>query len=156
MFSCPWVLLFLGWLLRVQLDSYSSGGQEKTTFTYPFGTIAYRRMPFGLYNAPAMFHFCMLRLFSDMVEQFLEMFMDDFSIYRDSFDQSFTISNLTSNVVSNLSSNVVPRKIWHLIERTATLWYDMELSWDMESQEKILKWTKLRSISLLSFQCPNA
>ena len=27
--------------------------QEKTTFTYPFGMYAYRRMPFSLYNAPA-------------------------------------------------------------------------------------------------------
>nr|GEY98578.1 reverse transcriptase domain-containing protein [Tanacetum cinerariifolium] len=26
--------------------------QEKTTFTCPYGTFAYRRMPFGLYNAP--------------------------------------------------------------------------------------------------------
>nr|GEU80997.1 reverse transcriptase domain-containing protein [Tanacetum cinerariifolium] len=29
--------------------------QEKTTFTCPYGTFAYRRMPFGLYNAPGMF-----------------------------------------------------------------------------------------------------
>ena len=29
----------------------------------------------------------MLSLFSDMVERFLEIFMDDFSIYRDSFTQ---------------------------------------------------------------------
>ncbi|WJZ82857.1 hypothetical protein VitviT2T_002581 [Vitis vinifera] len=29
--------------------------QEKTTFTYPFGTYAYRRMPFGLCNAPVTF-----------------------------------------------------------------------------------------------------
>ncbi|RVW63656.1 Pro-Pol polyprotein [Vitis vinifera] len=29
--------------------------QEKTTFTCPFGTFAYRRMPFGLCNAPATF-----------------------------------------------------------------------------------------------------
>ena len=29
----------------------------------------------------------MLSLFPDMVEQFLEIFMDDFSIYGDSFDQ---------------------------------------------------------------------
>ena len=29
--------------------------QEKTTFTYPFGTYAYRRMPFGLCNALATF-----------------------------------------------------------------------------------------------------
>ena len=44
-------------------------------------------MPFGLCNAPATFQRCMLSLFSDMVERFLEIFMDDFSIYGDSFTQ---------------------------------------------------------------------
>ena len=29
--------------------------QAKTTFTYPYGTFAFRRMPFGLCNAPATF-----------------------------------------------------------------------------------------------------
>nr|GEW68152.1 reverse transcriptase domain-containing protein [Tanacetum cinerariifolium] len=29
--------------------------QEKTTFTCPYGTFAYRCMPFGLCNAPGMF-----------------------------------------------------------------------------------------------------
>ena len=29
--------------------------QEKTTFTCPFRTFAYKRMPFGLCNAPATF-----------------------------------------------------------------------------------------------------
>ena len=42
--------------------------QEKNTFTCPFGTYAYRRMPFGLCNAPATFQRCMLSIFSDMVE----------------------------------------------------------------------------------------
>jgi len=42
--------------------------QEKTTFTCPYGTFAYRRMPFGLCNAPATFQRCMMTIFHDMVE----------------------------------------------------------------------------------------
>jgi len=64
--------------------------QEKTTFTCLFGTFAYRRMPFGLCNAAATFQRCMLSIFSDMVERFLEIFMDDFSVFGDSFDDCLT------------------------------------------------------------------
>ncbi|CAN6546990.1 unnamed protein product [Malus baccata var. baccata] len=76
------------------LDGYSGYNQiavapkdqEKTTFTCPFGTFAYRRMPFGLCNAPATFQRCMVNLLSDMIEKIIEVFMDDFSVYGDSFD----------------------------------------------------------------------
>ncbi|BBG94798.1 transposable element gene [Prunus dulcis] len=76
------------------LDGYSGYNQipiapedqEKTTFTCPFGTFAYRRMPFGLCNAPATFQRCMMSIFSDMVERFIEVFMDDFSVFGSSFD----------------------------------------------------------------------
>ena len=60
--------------------------QEKTTFTCPFGTYAYRRMPFGLCNAPATFQRCMLSIFSDMVERIMEVFMDDLTVYGKTFD----------------------------------------------------------------------
>nr|GEV48759.1 reverse transcriptase domain-containing protein [Tanacetum cinerariifolium] len=59
--------------------------QEKTTFTYPYGTFAYRRMPFGLCNAPSTFQMCMLAIFHDMVEKTMEVFMDDFSVFGNSF-----------------------------------------------------------------------
>ncbi|GJU84233.1 reverse transcriptase domain-containing protein [Tanacetum coccineum] len=55
--------------------------QEKTTFTCPYGTFAYRRMPFGLCNAPATFQRCMTAIFHDMVEDFMEVFMDDFLVF---------------------------------------------------------------------------
>jgi hypothetical protein len=61
--------------------------KEKTTFTCPFGTFAYRRMPFGLYNAPATFQRCMMSIFSDMVEKFIELVMDDVSIFGSNFDE---------------------------------------------------------------------
>ncbi|GJR27135.1 reverse transcriptase domain-containing protein [Tanacetum coccineum] len=60
--------------------------QEKTTFTCPFITYTYRRMPFGLCNAPATFQRCMLAIFHDMIEESVEIFMEDFSVFRNSFD----------------------------------------------------------------------
>ena len=61
--------------------------QEKTTFTCLFGTYAYRRMPFGLCNAPATFQRCLMSIFSNYVERTIEVFMDDFTVYGDSFDK---------------------------------------------------------------------
>ncbi|GJQ91527.1 reverse transcriptase domain-containing protein [Tanacetum coccineum] len=66
--------------------------QEKTTFTCPYGTFAYRRMPFGLCNAPGTFQRCMMAIFHDMIEKTMEVFMDDFSVFGDSFDSC--LSNL--------------------------------------------------------------
>ena len=75
------------------LDDYSGYNQiavdpqdqEKIAFTCPYGVFAYRRIPFGLCNAPATFQRCMLSIFSDMVEKVLEVFIDDFSVFGDSF-----------------------------------------------------------------------
>ncbi|GKB82625.1 reverse transcriptase domain-containing protein, partial [Tanacetum coccineum] len=59
--------------------------QEKTTFMCPYGTFAYRRMPFGLCNAPRTFQRCMMAIFHDMIEKTMEVFMDDFSVFGNSF-----------------------------------------------------------------------
>ncbi|GJS45603.1 reverse transcriptase domain-containing protein [Tanacetum coccineum] len=66
--------------------------QEKTTFTCPFGTYAYRRMPFGLCNALATFQRCVLAIFHDMIKESIEVFMDDFSVFGNSFD--YCLKNL--------------------------------------------------------------
>ncbi|GJX24542.1 reverse transcriptase domain-containing protein, partial [Tanacetum coccineum] len=64
--------------------------QEKTTFTCPYGTFAYRRMPFGLCNAPGTFQRCMMAIFHDMIEKTMEVFMDDFSVFGNSFSKCLT------------------------------------------------------------------
>ncbi|GKA19703.1 reverse transcriptase domain-containing protein [Tanacetum coccineum] len=51
----------------------------------PYGTFAYRRMPFGLCNAPGTFQRCMMAIFHDMIEKTMKVFMDDFSVFGNSF-----------------------------------------------------------------------
>nr|GEW78098.1 reverse transcriptase domain-containing protein [Tanacetum cinerariifolium] len=64
--------------------------QEKTMFTCPYGTFAYKRMPFGLCNAPGTFQRCMMAIFHDMIEQTMEVFMDDFLFFGNSFSTCLT------------------------------------------------------------------
>ncbi|GJT82723.1 reverse transcriptase domain-containing protein [Tanacetum coccineum] len=79
--------------------------QEKTTFTCPYGTFAYRRMPFGLCNAPDTFQRCMMAIFHDMIEKTMEVFMDDFSVFGDSFDSC--LSNLEKMLKRCEDTNLV-------------------------------------------------
>jgi len=60
--------------------------QDKTTFTSPWGTFAYRVLPFGLCNAPTTFQRVVIGIFSDMLNDSLEIFMDDFTPYGVTFD----------------------------------------------------------------------
>jgi len=77
----------------------SKEDQEKTSFTCPFGTFAYRRMPFGLCNAPATFQRCMTAIFSEFCEKIVEVFMDDFSIYGTSFDDFLSATSFSTALV---------------------------------------------------------
>ncbi|GJT13043.1 putative ribonuclease H-like domain-containing protein [Tanacetum coccineum] len=79
--------------------------QEKTTFTCPFGTYAYRRMPFGLCNSPTTFQRCMLAIFHDLIEEFVKVFMDDFSVFRNSFDNC--LNNLDKMLQHCKDANLV-------------------------------------------------
>ncbi|RVW81147.1 Retrovirus-related Pol polyprotein from transposon 17.6 [Vitis vinifera] len=110
--------------------------QEKTTFTCPFGTYAYRRMPFGLCNAPATFQRCMLSIFSDMVERIMEVFMDDITIYGGTFEECLV--NLEAVLKDAL------KRTWCSTGRNAILWYIKELSLAISSPRKALKLIKQR------------
>nr|GEV43097.1 reverse transcriptase domain-containing protein [Tanacetum cinerariifolium]GEV47656.1 reverse transcriptase domain-containing protein [Tanacetum cinerariifolium] len=60
--------------------------QEKTTFTCPYVTFAYKHMPFGLCSAPITFQRCMMAIFHELIEDIIEVFMDDFFVFINSFD----------------------------------------------------------------------
>ena len=110
------------------LDGYSGynqiaiapENQKKTTFTCPFGTFSFRRMPFGLCNAPGTFQRCMMSIFSNLAEV-MEIIMDDFTVYGSSFEQCLhdlgTVLQRCKD--KNLALN------WEY----AILWLQKELSW---------------------------
>nr|GEZ57717.1 reverse transcriptase domain-containing protein [Tanacetum cinerariifolium] len=74
-------------LINIPIDPKD---QEKTTSTCPYGTFAYKRMPFGLCNAPGTFQRYMMAIFHDMIEQKMEVFMDDFLVFGNSFSTCLT------------------------------------------------------------------
>ena len=57
--------------------------QDKTTFTCPWGTFAYKVLPFDLCNAATTFQRV---VFADL--EFVEIYMDDFSVFGDSFQEA--------------------------------------------------------------------
>nr|GEY02990.1 reverse transcriptase domain-containing protein [Tanacetum cinerariifolium] len=59
--------------------------QEKTTFTCPYKTFSYRRTPFWLCNAPGTFQRYVMAIFHDMVKKTMEVFMEDFLVFGNSF-----------------------------------------------------------------------
>nr|GEU67170.1 reverse transcriptase domain-containing protein [Tanacetum cinerariifolium] len=79
--------------------------QEKPTFTCPYETFACRRMPFGLCYAPGTFQRCMMAIFHDMIDKTIEVFMDDFLVFRDSF--SSCLSHLDTMLQRCEDTNLV-------------------------------------------------
>ena len=51
-------------------------------------------MSFGLCNAPASFQRWMMSIFFDMIEEIMEVFIDDFSVYGKNFNDC--LENLDS------------------------------------------------------------
>ncbi|RDX78780.1 Retrovirus-related Pol polyprotein, partial [Mucuna pruriens] len=79
--------------------------QHKTTFTCPFGTFAYTHMSFGLCNAPSTFQHCMISIFSNLLQECMEVFMDDFTVYADSFYAC--LENLSKVLTRCIDTNLV-------------------------------------------------
>nr|GEW65912.1 reverse transcriptase domain-containing protein [Tanacetum cinerariifolium] len=72
---------FLGYF-QIPIDPKDQG---MTTFTCPYKTFSYRLMPFGLCNAPGTFQRCMMAIFHGMIEKTMEVFMENFSVFGNSF-----------------------------------------------------------------------
>ncbi|GJV93678.1 reverse transcriptase domain-containing protein [Tanacetum coccineum] len=72
--------------IRSMRTVHGNSMNAKKIVIIPVFTYAYRKMPLGLCNAPATFQRCMLAIFHDMIEESVKVFMDDFSVFRNSFE----------------------------------------------------------------------
>jgi hypothetical protein len=78
------------------LDGYSGYNQiliapkdhDKTNFTCPWGTYAYRVLPFRLCNSPTIFQREVLGIFVDLIHDCVEVYMDDFTVYGNTYQES--------------------------------------------------------------------
>nr|GEV84292.1 reverse transcriptase domain-containing protein [Tanacetum cinerariifolium] len=101
--------------------------QKKTTFTCPYGTFAYRRMPFGLCNALGTFQRCMMAIFYAMIEKTMKVFMDDFSVFEDSF----------SSYLSHLDT-MLQRPVTYLLEKETPFVFSKDCNDAFETLKKKL------------------
>ncbi|GJW96504.1 reverse transcriptase domain-containing protein [Tanacetum coccineum] len=89
--------LVTGWRVCIDYRKYFKSpidpiDQEKTTFTCPYGLSAYLRIHFWFVQCTELSAICMMAIFHDMIEKTMEVFMDDFSVFGDSF--SSCLANL--------------------------------------------------------------
>ena len=76
------------------LDGYSGYNQiliapedqDKNTFTFPWGTYAYRVLEFVLCNRPTTFQWAVLGIFVDLIHDCVDVYMDDFIAYGNTFE----------------------------------------------------------------------
>ena len=59
----------------------SKADQLKTTSRTPWGTYAYRKMPFGLINAEATFQRAMDIAFRGLIGKFVVIYLDDITVF---------------------------------------------------------------------------
>ncbi|GJZ40562.1 reverse transcriptase domain-containing protein, partial [Tanacetum coccineum] len=79
--------------------------KKNTTFTCLYGTFAYRRIPFRLCNALAIFQCYMMAIFYELIKESMKVLMDDFFIFGSSFDHC--LANLEKMLKRYEETNLV-------------------------------------------------
>ena len=102
--SGKWYVSFLDGYNRYNQILIAPEDQNKTTLTYPWGTYAYRVLPFGLCNTPATFQQAVLGIFVDLIHDYVEVYMDDLTVYGNIFQED--LDNLRKVLIRCLEMNL--------------------------------------------------
>jgi len=72
--------------------------KEKTTFISKWGAYAYNVMPFGLCNVPTTFQKVVTKTFKEYLNKFMQVFLNDFSVYGSKRTIKVNYKNAWNNV----------------------------------------------------------
>ena len=146
MFGGPWVSLFLGRLLGVYLDSYCSWGTRKDHIHMSIWDICLSSNAFRLVQCPSNISTLHVESFLWYVERFLEIFMDCFSIYGDSFTQCLHHLELVLQRCAKKNLTLNWEKCHFMIKHGIVLGHEISKKGIEVDRAKI---------ELLSSPCPN-
>src|SRR5450759_588711 len=136
-----------GWEVYSFLDGYSGYNQVcireedqlKTAFTTEWGVFAFRRMPFGLCNAPGMFQRLMMNIFHDFLRKFLEVFIDDFAVYGKAKDHVDHL-RMTFQRCRETGLKLHPGKCFFAVQEGILLGHKVSKKGIEVDKEKIVVW----------------
>ncbi|GKA87351.1 reverse transcriptase domain-containing protein [Tanacetum coccineum] len=102
--------------------------QEKTTFTCPYGTFAYRRMPFDLCDAPGTFQRCMIAIFHDMIEKMMEekshfMVKEGIVLGHKISKNGIEVDKAKVDVIAKLPHPITVKGIQSFLSHAGTPWF---------------------------------
>ena len=81
-----WIYLKIDLKSAYHLVCIAKGDEWKTAFRTRYGSFKWLVMPFGLSNAPSAFQRFMNDIFSDVLDIFVVIYLDDILIYSDNID----------------------------------------------------------------------
>lgn len=107
--------------------------QDKTAFTFPWGTYSYFVLPFGICNAPTTSQRAVLSIFSDFAHDSMEIYMDDFTTYDEALKNLEKILKRCQE--HNLSLN--HEKCFMMMTQGITLGHFVSSEWIQVDPNKI-------------------
>ena len=88
----------------------SDADAHKTAFTCPFGLYEFKRMPFGLSNAPATFQRLMNSTMSDFIFSILLVYLDDLLVYSSDFEKHIAALEAVLDRLQQVGVKLNPEK----------------------------------------------
>jgi hypothetical protein len=99
------------------IKSKSPRIKTKILLPSPWGTFSYRVLPFGLYNAPTTFQWVVLSIFLDLIHDCVEVYMDDFTVYGNTFEESLDNLEKVLKICKEVNLSLSNEKFFMLLTK---------------------------------------